>query len=276
MRFSEITISAQATACGHRLGEVSWPAGSSVLAASEGHKLDRTPRRHRTAPRPATSTARPHRNLTGRHAAANRGATHAPSPARACRRIVDRRSILPHRRQAVASSAMESENPRQGSLRSQASRLVHGEYLQPPDRSADRAWGQRARLARARGQGAQLRPPRRTPVNLLAALGRALPRGSTRRDSVGAQPARQRRGAAASGPTQRGFTAVELADDEKAPVLRAYLKRWKFEVGVFFDGVGPDSSDDELRGSAPKHPCSGWRVALRERGLAADRGWASG
>ncbi len=35
----EITISAQATACGHRLGEVSWPAGSSVLAASEGHKL---------------------------------------------------------------------------------------------------------------------------------------------------------------------------------------------------------------------------------------------
>ena len=34
-------------------------------------------------------------------------------------------------------------------------------------------------------------------------------------------------------------------DDEKAPVLRAYLKRWKFEVGVFFDGVGPDSSEDE-------------------------------
>jgi hypothetical protein len=37
-------------------------------------------------------------------------------------------------------------------------------------------------------------------------------------------------------------------------VLRAYLKRWKFEVGVFFDGVGPDSSEDELRRAAPKHP----------------------
>ncbi len=35
----EITISPQATACGRRLGEVRWPAGSSVLAASEGHKL---------------------------------------------------------------------------------------------------------------------------------------------------------------------------------------------------------------------------------------------
>ena len=50
------------------------------------------------------------------------------------------------------------------------------------------------------------------------------------------------------------FTATELADEEKAPVLRAYLKRWKFEVGVFFDGVGPDSSEDELRAAAPKHP----------------------
>ncbi len=35
----EITISPQATACGRRLGEMHWPEGSSVLAASEGHKL---------------------------------------------------------------------------------------------------------------------------------------------------------------------------------------------------------------------------------------------
>jgi CIC family chloride channel protein len=35
----EITISPQAPACGHRLGELHWPAGTSVLAASEGHKL---------------------------------------------------------------------------------------------------------------------------------------------------------------------------------------------------------------------------------------------
>jgi hypothetical protein len=50
------------------------------------------------------------------------------------------------------------------------------------------------------------------------------------------------------------FTAVELTDDEKPPVLRAYLKKWKFEVGVFFGGVGPDSSDDDLRRIAPDHP----------------------
>jgi hypothetical protein len=36
--------------------------------------------------------------------------------------------------------------------------------------------------------------------------------------------------------------------------LRAYLKRWKFEVGVFFGGVGPDSPDEELRRIAPDHP----------------------
>jgi hypothetical protein len=32
------------------------------------------------------------------------------------------------------------------------------------------------------------------------------------------------------------------------------LKKWKFEVGVFFAGVGPDSSDRELRLIAPDHP----------------------
>ena len=50
------------------------------------------------------------------------------------------------------------------------------------------------------------------------------------------------------------FTAVELADEDKPALLRAYLKKWKFEVGVFFDGVGPNSSEDELRRIAPDHP----------------------
>jgi hypothetical protein len=50
------------------------------------------------------------------------------------------------------------------------------------------------------------------------------------------------------------FRARELGADEKVPVLRAYLKRWKFEVGVFFEGTGPDSSDEELRSIAPRHP----------------------
>jgi deazaflavin-dependent oxidoreductase (nitroreductase family) len=96
--------------------------------------------------------------------------------------------------------------------------------------------------------------PRRTPVNLLELDGErylVAPRGET-------QWARNLRasgeGRLLVGKRSESFTATELGDDEKAPVLRAYLKRWKFEVGVFFDGVGPDSSDDELRGAAPKHP----------------------
>ncbi|OIJ68546.1 nitroreductase family deazaflavin-dependent oxidoreductase [Streptomyces mangrovisoli] len=50
------------------------------------------------------------------------------------------------------------------------------------------------------------------------------------------------------------FSATEVADAEKAPILRAYLKHWKAEVGVFFNGVGPDSSDEELLRIAPDHP----------------------
>jgi hypothetical protein len=37
-------------------------------------------------------------------------------------------------------------------------------------------------------------------------------------------------------------------------VLRAYLKRWKAEVGVFFDGVSAASPDAELDRIAPRHP----------------------
>jgi deazaflavin-dependent oxidoreductase (nitroreductase family) len=56
------------------------------------------------------------------------------------------------------------------------------------------------------------------------------------------------------GRRTRAFTAEEIGDDEKSGVLRAYLKRWKWEVGAFFEGVGPDSSDDELRAEARHHP----------------------
>lgn len=48
--------------------------------------------------------------------------------------------------------------------------------------------------------------------------------------------------------------AVELADAEKVPVLRAYLRAWAWEVGAFFDGVGADASDDELAAIADRHP----------------------
>jgi hypothetical protein len=45
-----------------------------------------------------------------------------------------------------------------------------------------------------------------------------------------------------------------LADDDKVPVLRAYLKRWQLEVGMFFDGVDGNSPDEALRAIAPRHP----------------------
>ena len=47
---------------------------------------------------------------------------------------------------------------------------------------------------------------------------------------------------------------VELDDASKPEVLRAYLRRWKWEVGQFFDGVGPEATDEELLAAAPKHP----------------------
>ena len=50
------------------------------------------------------------------------------------------------------------------------------------------------------------------------------------------------------------FRAVELSGEEKIPILRAYLKRWKVEVGVFFQGVSDDSPEEELKRIAPDHP----------------------
>jgi deazaflavin-dependent oxidoreductase (nitroreductase family) len=95
---------------------------------------------------------------------------------------------------------------------------------------------------------------RTTPVNLLTYGDQRFlvsPRGET-------QWVRNLR-AAGTGELRLGrraevFRGRELSDDEKVPVLRAYLKRWKAEVGIFFEGTGPDSSDDQIRAIAPRHP----------------------
>ena len=58
----------------------------------------------------------------------------------------------------------------------------------------------------------------------------------------------------------QAFEATELDDTEKTEVLKAYLKRWKVEVGVFFDGVSATSSTAELDRIAPNHPV--FRLAL--------------
>ncbi|MEU0781916.1 nitroreductase family deazaflavin-dependent oxidoreductase [Streptomyces sp. NPDC006173] len=111
-------------------------------------------------------------------------------------------------------------------------------------------WGSRVLAVRGRKSGEW----RTTPVNLLTVDGKqylVAPRGHV-------QWTHNMR-AAGGGELRLGkkvetFTAVEVADDDKVPLLRAYLKRWKAEVGVFFGGVGPDSSDEELRRIAPDHP----------------------
>ncbi len=50
------------------------------------------------------------------------------------------------------------------------------------------------------------------------------------------------------------YVAVELFGDDKVPVLRAYLEKWKAEVGMFFDGADGNSSDAELAAVGAKHP----------------------
>jgi deazaflavin-dependent oxidoreductase (nitroreductase family) len=95
---------------------------------------------------------------------------------------------------------------------------------------------------------------RQTPVNLLTyqdAEYLVAPRGHTQwvKNLRASGQGRLR-----AGKRTQAFSAVELADGDKPPLLRAYLKKWKFEVGVFFDGVGPDSPDEDLRRIAPDHP----------------------
>jgi len=95
---------------------------------------------------------------------------------------------------------------------------------------------------------------RRTPVNLLTLDGErylVAPRGNTQwvrnlRASTSGRLLVGRRG--------EEFTAAELADEDKPPILRAYLQRWKWEVGVFFEGTTADSPDEDLRRIAPRHP----------------------
>ena len=111
-------------------------------------------------------------------------------------------------------------------------------------------WGSRILRVRGRTTGQW----RTTPVNVLTVEGDRFlvaPRGDT-------QWARNMR-VSGGGELQLGrrveaFSAAELPDAEKIPVLRAYLKRWKAEVGVFFDGVSATSPEDEVRRIAPDHP----------------------
>jgi len=50
------------------------------------------------------------------------------------------------------------------------------------------------------------------------------------------------------------FAATEVDDDAKPVILRAYLKHWRWEVGVFFDGVNAKAPEAKLREIAPGYP----------------------
>jgi deazaflavin-dependent oxidoreductase (nitroreductase family) len=112
-------------------------------------------------------------------------------------------------------------------------------------------WGSRVLAVRGRSSGEW----RTVPVNLLTHEGARFlvaPRGHT-------QWVRNLRAAGGAGELRLGkrteaFVADELADADKPDVLRAYLRRWKFEVGVFFDGVDHTASDETLLAIAAGYP----------------------
>jgi len=111
-------------------------------------------------------------------------------------------------------------------------------------------WGSRVLRVRGRKSG-ELRS---SPVNLLSFEGKqylVAPRGNTqwvRNIRVSHQ------GELLLGSKAERIHVVELPDEQKVPLLRAYLERWKFEVGAFFDGVSAESPEPELRRIAPDHP----------------------
>jgi deazaflavin-dependent oxidoreductase (nitroreductase family) len=111
-------------------------------------------------------------------------------------------------------------------------------------------WGSRELRVRGRQSGEW----RATPVNLLSFAAKrylVAPRGETQwvRNLRVA-----REGELRVGRRVEQFRATEIADADKVPILRAYLGRWKAEVGVFFDGVSATSPEADILRIAPNHP----------------------
>lgn len=95
--------------------------------------------------------------------------------------------------------------------------------------------------------------PRTVPVNPLDLNGHTYlvsPRGNT-------QWARNLRvvgeGELHHGSRATPFRSDEVPDDEKLPILKAYLDKWAWEVGAFFE-LDKDPSDADIQRIAPDHP----------------------
>jgi deazaflavin-dependent oxidoreductase (nitroreductase family) len=97
--------------------------------------------------------------------------------------------------------------------------------------------------------------PRRTPVNPLDYDGRrylVAPRGEVQWvKNVRVNPTAK----LIKGGKSEEITLSEITDEqERIPLLRAYLEKWRWETGVFFDGVKADAPEEELARIAPDHP----------------------
>ncbi|MFF4924663.1 nitroreductase family deazaflavin-dependent oxidoreductase [Kitasatospora sp. NPDC001261] len=111
-------------------------------------------------------------------------------------------------------------------------------------------WGSRVLAVRGRTSGEW----RTTPVNILTHEGErylVAPRGHT-------QWVRNLRAAGTGelrvGRRTEAFRATELPDADKPEVLRAYLRRWNWQVAPFFEGIGPDAPAEDLLRVAPGYP----------------------
>jgi deazaflavin-dependent oxidoreductase (nitroreductase family) len=114
-----------------------------------------------------------------------------------------------------------------------------------------RVWGSRVLEVRGRTTG----QPRRTPVNLLAYEGREY-LVSARGEGQWVRNVRAADGHLdlIVGRRRSHYVAHEVSDQDKVPILRAYLRRWKAEVGRFFSGVEADSPEDSVLAIAHEHP----------------------
>lgn len=94
---------------------------------------------------------------------------------------------------------------------------------------------------------------RTNPVNPFELNGRTYllaPRGTTQwvRNMRVAKEGELRRGRKA-----RHFTAEEVPDSEKLPLMRLYMDKWSWEVKGFL-GIDADAPDEEIERILPDHP----------------------